>query len=70
MKKYLINCSFGHYPNGSYKNQSHYALIIQVDENETDLTLHVYDGLVLQGFKMQDKRFMEPGDIHFTAQPI
>lgn len=64
MKKLLINCKFGHYPNGTYELKENYALIINIS-SEDIIEIEIYSKLKELNFKLQEHCLKS-----FTAQLI
>lgn len=63
MKKLLINCSFSHFPSGTWSKMVNFALIITVDECEIDLRPLIVKGLTELNFHVNQLD-------SFTAQPF
>lgn len=66
--KFLINCSFGHYPFGSCEMVEHFALIITCFSTEINLQKSITEALKELNFKpnsMGDFKYLT-----FTAQLI
>ena len=74
--KFLINCSFGHYPSGTYRECSNFALIIEIKEYSEDIDMRPYIAQKLKqlnfnlGFKTESFGLGIDMIRNFTAQLI